>query len=415
MSEISYLFWLRKNQVNKYGETKVYCRIQDNFKRVNFSTGISVKPEFWHLDSKRVTNFSPRSKIINEKLDRIEQRLMRIQFAYLDKGKPVSPEIIKNEYFGKTDSKSLFDVFLYYINQHQRRSTKRTLNNYYYTKQRISQFAIVKKNRSDIYLSEVNLSFVTELENYLCNDQSLKPISANKHTQRLKTIMKFAAKLGYIPFNPLTVHEKLKEQKKEIIFLDLDELTRLESRQFRVERLNKIRDLFVFSCYTGLAYSEIKELKNENLTKGLDGKLWLNYYRFKTLNSSGRAIKIPLLSKALAIIQKYSIDPEVVVKDRLLPVPSNQKFNAYLKEIADLCEINKELTTHVARKTFATTVTLANDVPIETVSQALGHTDIKITQQYYAKVVPQKMMRDMQKLEKKLSSKKKGKKKKKSS
>jgi integrase/recombinase XerD len=103
------------------------------------------------------------------------------------------------------------------------------------------------------------------------------------------------------------------------------------------------------------------------------------------------------------------------VKNRLLPVPSNQKFNAYLKEIADLCEIDKELTTHVARKTFATTVTLANDVPIETVSQALGHTDIKITQQYYAKVVPQKMMRDMQKLEKKLSSKKKGKKKKKSS
>jgi integrase/recombinase XerD len=112
MSEISYLFWLRKNQVNKYGQSKVYCRIEDSFKRINFSTGISVNPEFWRLDSKRVTKDSPRSKIINEKLDMIEQRLTRIQFSFLNQGKPVSAEIIKNAYFGNTDNKSLFDVFL---------------------------------------------------------------------------------------------------------------------------------------------------------------------------------------------------------------------------------------------------------------------------------------------------------------
>ena len=133
------------------------------------------------------------------------------------------------------------------------------------------------------------------------------------------------------------------------------------------------------------------------MLKGIDGKLWLSYVRHKTLNSKGIPIKIPLLQKPLAIIQKYSIDPEALIKNRLFPVPSNQKFNAYLKELADFCGIDKELTTHVARKTFATTVTLANDVPIETVAQ-VGHSDIKITQQYYAKVIPQKMMRDMRKL-----------------
>ena len=407
MFQSCFLFWLRTNQLNSKGEAKIYCRIQSDYKRINFSTGSSVKPNHWNQELKRVSELDPRQKIINENLDRIEQRLRRILYKLEDDGLPISPEIIKNEYDGKSKSKkSLFDIFLYYINQHQTRSSKRTLTNYFYTEQRIRQFALLKKKQSEVYLHEANLSFITEFENFLCNDQSLKPISANKHTQRLKTVMKFAAKLDFVPFNQLASHERLKEQKKEIIFLTEEELLRLEEKEFNIERLGKIRDLFVFSCYTGLAYKEIKALNNDNLMKGIDGKLWLSYIRFKTLNSSGIPIKIPLLPKPLSLIQKYSIDPEVRIKQKLLPVPSNQKFNAYLKEIADLCEINKELTTHVARKTFATTVTLANDVPIETVSQALGHSNIKITQQFYATVVPQKMMRDMKKLEDKLEQKK---------
>lgn len=404
MSEISFLFWIRKNQLNSAGEVKIYCRIQSNYKRVNFSTGASVYPCDWQTQLKRVSTLNPRHRIINEQLDRIEQRLRRILYKLEDEGLPISPEIIKNEFDGKSNrNKSLFDVFLYYINQHQTRSTKRTLNNYFYTEQRIRQFVISKKDRSEIYLREINLSFITEFENFLCNDQGLKPISANKHTQRLKTVMKFATKLNFIPINQLASHERLKEQKKEIVFLTQDELSKVEEKRFKMDRLNKIRDLFVFSCYTGLAYQEIKELTKDNLIKGIDGKLWLSYTRHKTLNSSGIPIKIPLLTKPLFILQKYSIDPDVVINQKLLPVPTNQKFNAYLKEIADLCEIEKELTTHVARKTFATTVTLANDVPIETVSQALGHSNVKITQQFYAKVVPQKMMRDMNKLEQKLN------------
>ena len=144
--------------------------------------------------------------------------------------------------------------------------------------------------------------------------------------------MKFATKMGFISSNPLLTHERLKEQKKEVIFLTEDELERLETKDFKVERLSKIRDLFVFSCYTGLAYQEIKELTSENLIKGIIGKLWLSYTRLKTLNTEGIPINIPLLSKALSIIQLYSIDPEVVIKNKLLSVPSNQKFNAYLKK-----------------------------------------------------------------------------------
>jgi len=404
MDNINYLFWLRKNQKNKFGEVKIYCRIFSPTKRVNLSTGESVHPTFWKHELKRVSKDCPRSKIINDHLDRIEYRIRKIIYKLEDENKHICPQTIKDEIEGKTNKdRSLLDVFDFYITQHNSRSTKRTLKNYLYSKQRIETFLLLKKSKTNVYLKEVNLAFITEFENFLCADQGIKPISANKHTQRLKTVMKFATKMGFISSNPLLTHERLKEQKKEIIFLTEDELEKLENKHFKVERLGKIRDLFIFSCYTGLAYQEIKELTSENLIKGIDGKLWLSYTRFKTLNTNGIPINIPLLNKALRIIQHYSIDPDAVINNKLLPVPSNQKFNAYLKEIADLCEINKELTTHVARKTFATTITLANDVPIETVSQALGHSSIKITQQYYAKVVPQKIMRDMNKLELKLS------------
>jgi integrase/recombinase XerD len=414
--EVEYLFWLRKNQMNLKGEAKIYCRVFDNSKRVNFSTGESVNPKHWKNELKRVSSKNPRYKIINESLDRIERKIRKIIYRFEDEGKIVTPEMVKSEFDGSARiKKPITELFKQYIQHHQILSTKSTLKNYEYTLQRINQFAKDKYGRSNIYASEINLRLMSDFEYYLGNTQKLQPISINKHTQRLKTVMKFAARMEILPYNPVSSHARLKEQKKEIIFLSEDELHSIENKKLKMKRLDRIRDLFVFSCYTGLAYKEISDLDKSNLIKGLDGNLWLSYVRHKTLNSKGISIKIPLLSKALAIIQKYSIDPEVIVKNRLLPVPSNQKFNAYLKEIADLCEIDKELTTHVARKTFATTVTLANDVPIETVSQALGHTDIKITQQYYAKVVPQKMMRDMQKLEKKLSSKKKGKKKKKSS
>ena len=406
MSKISFLFWIRTNQLNAKGEAKIYCRIQSPRKRINFSSGASVKPEFWIHEAKRASKSCSRQKFINEQLDRTEFRLRQILYRLEDEGKPISPTIIKNAFDNKAiSSKSLFDVFQYYIDQHRTRSTKKTLTDYFYTAERIKHFIEFKEKKVELFLSEVNIPFITVFENFLCNVQNLKSISANKHTQRLKTVMKFAAKLEFLPFIPLASHQKLTEQKKEVIYLTEEELERIEEKELAIERLSKVRDLFVFSCYTGLAYKEIKELSKENIMKGIDGKLWLSYLRVKTLNRKGISVKIPLMSKPLSIIQKYSIDYDVLVNNKLLPVPSNQKFNGYLKEIADLCGIEKPLSTHVTRKTFATTVTLANDVPIETVAQALGHSDIKITQQYYAKVIPTKIMRDMQKLEERLEKK----------
>jgi integrase len=196
---------------------------------------------------------------------------------------------------------------------------------------------------------------------------------------------------------------KLKFEKKDRGFLTKDELLRIEEKNFRIERLDQTRDIFVFSCYTGLSYAEAYDLTPDHIVMGVDGKLWIQGKRRK----SGEFYKVPLLPKSKAIVDKYLNHPLAQASGKVLPVFTNQKTNAYLKEIAELCEVKKNLTGptprfHLARHTFATTVTLANGVPIESVSKMLGHTSLRTTQ-IYAKVVEQKLSEDMGKLEERLS------------
>lgn len=171
-------------------------------------------------------------------------------------------------------------------------------------------------------------------------------------------------------------------------------MERIEQKVFTIPRLAHVREIFVFCCYTGLSYADVKKLSDDDIGRGFGGKLWIFTNREKTETASN----IPLLPKALEILSRYSDYPPCVSKGKLLPVLSNQKMNSYLKEIADLCGITKKLTFHMARHTFATTVTLSNDVPIETVSKMLGHTDIKTTQ-HYAKLLDTRIGRDMDRLE----------------
>ena len=167
-------------------------------------------------------------------------------------------------------------------------------------------------------------------------------------------------------------------------------------KQFHAERLNTVKDIFLFSCYTGLAYADVKKLKQSDVVTGVDGKRWLAYRRQKTDTTA----KIPLLPPAIRLMEKYFDHPETMESKRLLPVLSNQKMNAYLKEIADICGISKTLTYHIARHTFATTITLSNGVPIETVSKMLGHRNLRTTQ-HYAKILDKKISEDMEKLKEK--------------
>lgn len=193
-----------------------------------------------------------------------------------------------------------------------------------------------------------------------------------------------------------------KSKVKEVIreFLDENEIAEISSKIFEIERLEIVRDIFIFSCFTGLAYIDVKQLSQDNIAMGIDGEKWIFKNRQKTDTTS----KIPLLPSALEIIKKYENHPLCVNQKRLLPILSNQRMNSYLKEIATLCKIKKELTFHIARHTFATTVTLTNGVPIESVSKMLGHTNIKTTQ-HYAKILDRKVSEDMMSLRTKLSQK----------
>jgi site-specific recombinase XerD len=245
-------------------------------------------------------------------------------------------------------------------------------------------------------LSELKYGFITDLEFWF---KTLRKCSHNttiKYITNVRKIINLAIDNEWLHHDPFAKFKvSLKEVKREC--LSAEELQVMVDKSFKIDRLDQVKDIFVFCCYTGLAYADVEKLGPGHISKGMDGKHWIFIDRTKTGTSS----HVPLLSPALAIINKYKDHPEAINKERLFPVISNQKMNAYLKEIAYVCGIQKTLTFHIARHTFATTVTLTNGVPLETVSNMLGHKNIRTTQ-IYAKVVQKKVSQDMQALEDKI-------------
>nr|WP_236638949.1 site-specific integrase [Leeuwenhoekiella aestuarii] len=254
----------------------------------------------------------------------------------------------------------------------------------------------------DIYLTQIDYTFIVKFEDYLRDCKTLKrsqPLNNNgrmKHLERLKKFTTLALKHRWIKSNPFALYQ-LKYEDFDCPFLEENELKTISSIVLVDESLSIVRDVFVFSCYTGLCYIEVKNLKNGDVVNGIDKEEWIMVRRQK----SKTPVKLPLLEQAKQILEKYEEVSHNLKSNKLLPVFSDQKINKYLKEIAKLCKINKNLTFHVARHTFATTVTLLNDVPIETVSKMLGHTKLSTTQKY-ARVVEQKISRDMCNLKSKL-------------
>ena len=274
---------------------------------------------------------------------------------------------------------------------------KTTLTRYETTFRHVKEFVRIKYRTDDIFLNQLNHEFITEFDHFLRTKHSCNHNSAIKYIKNLRKVINLAVNNDWLnkdPFKNFSV--KLKEVRRD--FLTEDELQKLVSHEFNIMRLDQVRDIFIFSCYTGLAYVDVEKLTENNIRKGIDGNLWIYTERTKTKTESN----VPLLPEASRIINKYKDNPETINKDRLLPVISNQKVNAYLKEIATVTGIKKTLTFHLARHTFSTTVTLLNDVPIETVSKLLGHKGIRTTQ-IYAKVVEKKVSNDMIKLTDKLS------------
>jgi len=262
----------------------------------------------------------------------------------------------------------------------------------------VHEFIRWKYKKEDLLLCDLNHEFITEMEFYLKTVRKCCHNSAIKYIKNFKKIVRIALANGWLRVDPFANY-KMTLKKVDRGFLSEDELSAIQNKEFHCERLRQVRDIFLVGCMTGLAYSDLKKLSTDNLVKGDDGNLWIHVNRTKTDVPS----HIPLLPLAAQIIDQYSTHPYCVSKNVLLPVASNQKLNAYLKEIGNLCGINKDLSSHIARHTFATTVTLNNDIPIESVSKMLGHSSINMTKNY-ARLLDKKVSNDMQKLFQKYSN-----------
>ena len=297
--------------------------------------------------------------------------------------------------------KMLSDAWSYHSNQIAglvgKSYTIGTLAKYRSGLRALKKFLKLRLGTDDIRLDEINFRFVKDYDYYLKADYGVKNNTAVQIIKKLRTIMKIAYEIGWVRTDPfLSYRAKIDEVFRE--FLTTEELNALAFKKFSKQRLNMVRDLFLFSCYTGLSYSDAANLKYSDLLKGEDGGMWLQTNRIKNNNR----VRLPLLAPAIKIIDFYKDFPRLLNEEYVLPRISNQRANSYLKDIAKGMKWIKYLTFHCARHTFATTVTLTNGVPIETVGQMLGHKNIRSTQ-IYARVTDTKITKDMKRLRNRLT------------
>jgi len=274
---------------------------------------------------------------------------------------------------------------------------KPTLIKYTNTKLRLTEFMKFKYNRTDLFLYELDVDFIRDFELFLKQKFTNSQTTCYKHYQRFTRMIRYAMQKGFLQKYPFDDY-KIKLPKKEVEFLTIEEINKIENKHFEIERLEIVRDLFIFSCYSGLAFVEVSNLTEDNLYIGNDGEVWLKMVRQKTK----KEFKVPLLPKALKIIEKYRDHPLSHRRRKLLPIPSNQRFNAYIQEVGDLCGIKKKLHHHLARKSFSVSIALANNVPIESLSRMLGHASVAVTLQAYASITDEKISEDFMQLRKRL-------------
>lgn len=394
---VSILFFIKRKKLLKDGTAPIYIRVTVYKLSSEFATGKSVNPSHWLALKGRVKGNTLYNKQLNTFLDQQEYLLHDIALKIQQEGKQVSAKEISFRYKGK-DKPNIFLLSLYAAHNEQLKELvgiSVALNTYkrHETSLKLfKEFLMAAYQQSDVNVNEVDLVMMEKYKHYLMVVRHNNNNTTVKYIRNLGKMFNIAVERKIIASSPIEqLHLKTMEVEKE--FLTGGELELLSKKEFSIERLEQVRDIFLFCCYTGLAYVDVYSLTRKDIVK--DGeKYWIKKARHKTNNMC----HIPLITPALNIINKNSVHNQAT--GRLLPVLSNQKMNAYLKEIAAIVGINKNLTTHCARHTFATTVTLANNVSIENVSKMLGHKSIKMTQ-HYARILDSSIANDMLQVEKK--------------
>ncbi|MBP0904315.1 site-specific integrase [Mariniflexile gromovii] len=398
----SILFWADQKSKND-DQALLYARITVDGKRVNLSLKRKIAISLWDAKKKRAKGASSEARQINLYLDQVHTQLFQNYQDLKFKGKLITAQLIKASYGGELDtSKTLQELIDYHTRKIEGTLAPGTIVNFGITENYIKRFHAKSLKTSDVFLKQLDYKFICDFETFLHrywpkgHPKAMKHNTVMKHLQRLRKMVTLAFHMEWVDKDPF-MRWKPTWEKKERQFLSENELSNLETYYFPIDRLERVRDLFVFSCYTGISYANIIALNDSNIVKGIDGNNWVISKRQKTKTP----IKVPLLDKAEELIEKYKEHPMTEITETLFPVITNEKLNLYLKEVADACGIKKNLTFHMARHTFATTVTLSNGVPIETVSKLLSHTKISTTQ-IYAKVIERKVSDDMEVLNTKL-------------
>ena len=392
---LSILFYIKKSKADSQGKSNIYLRITADGKRAECSIYRKVKTNYWNPKSQRVLGNSADAKEINRQIDLIKNKIYKLQQQFLNKDKRYDAVDLRDAYLDRGKAlKMLLEIFQEHNDKVESLIGKDfaagTAERYRTCKKHVAAFIKQKYKKNDIPVQDVDHKFITGFEYYLKTTRKCAHNSAIKYITNLKKIIRIAHANNWIDKDPfLHWRGKLKIVDRE--FLTEEEIQNIIDIDFKMERLSQVRDIFIFCCFTGLAYADVKKLNRSDISMGADGEEWIRTKRSKTDIRSN----IPILPIAKAIIEKYRDNELLKEKNLVLPVLSNQKMNAYIKEIATLAGITKNLTFHLARHTFATTVTLTNGVPIESVSKMLGHTNLKTTQ-HYAKILDMKVGKDME-------------------
>ena len=386
-------FSLRESKQNKKGLSPIEVSITTNGKRIYFSTGKHVPATDWNKEKQAVKGKSEEAQLINGYLIQLRNKIYQKEIELLQKGYLITAELLKEAITDKVEAlneKTLLDV----LNEH---NTERkamvgktvapaTYWVFEYTGRLFKEFIQKKYERKDLYLREINLGFIQGFHAYLLGEKKMGQNSCTKHLKFLKKLLNLAVANSYISYNPVNAY-KVEREPVEVDFLDEEELRKIINFDTPLPRLERAKDMFLFGCFTGLSYIDIKTLTPEHFEKDSAGRIWIKKRRVKT----GVLSRIPLLPIAKLILDKYKGGK------KLLPIQDPADINKYLKDIAILCGINKRICFHTSRHTFASTVTLANNISLEVVSKMLGHTNTRMTA-HYAKLIDKCIGEQMDKL-----------------
>ena len=393
-STFKILFYIRKNYLNRDKKAPIMIRVTIDGRMVQFNSKLDIEPQYWNPKRQMAVGSGQQIKTFNSLLENIKYSIQH-HFHEIACEEMPTPAKVRDSFLGVADKgNTLMQLFERHLDNLKnivgKGMTQSTYDKYDITYRRLKEFIKSRYNLSDIPLRDIKNIFVVDFENFLIQTYDYGKNTRAKFLQRFHSVILIARRNNWIKTDPFD-HFVIGSQKVDRGYLTQAEVDAIRNKQFSVARLEKARDAFIFACYTGLAYVDVCHLKKANIVT-INGEKWIRTRRQKT----DTLVEVPLLKIPEGIIEKYK--GYVLPGDALIPISSNQKVNAYLKEIADLCGIQKNLSYHLARHTFATTITLSKGVSMESVSKMLGHTKITTTQ-IYARILNSKVKEEMKLVE----------------